>query len=113
MINKGKVESFHNVNPVTQTGSRGLHLQSSSTIKQTAQSPSLREENMNYRNDSIMMNGYVVYDANKEGKRPGVLVVHEWWGLNDYPKMRARKLAELGYVAMAIDLYGGGETADN
>jgi len=84
-----------------------------STIKQTAQSPSLREENMNYRNDSIMMNGYVVYDANKEGKRPGVLVVHEWWGLNDYPKMRARKLAELGYVAMAIDLYGGGETADN
>jgi len=59
------------------------------------------------------MNGYVVYDANKEGKRPGILVVHEWWGLNEYPKMRARKLAELGYVAMAVDMYGGGETADN
>lgn len=84
-----------------------------STIKQTGQSPSLKEENINYRNDSIMMNGYVVYDANKEGKRPGVLVVHEWWRLNDYPKMRARKLAELGYVAMAVDMYGGGEIADN
>jgi dienelactone hydrolase len=59
------------------------------------------------------MVGYVVYDANKEGKRPGILVVPEWWGLVDYPKMRARQLAELGYVAMAIDIYGGGETADN
>jgi dienelactone hydrolase len=42
-----------------------------------------------------------------------VLVVHEWWGLNGYPKMRARKLAELGYVAMAVDMYGNGKTADN
>lgn len=84
-----------------------------STMRQTAQAPSLKAENITYRNDSIMMNGYVVYDANKEGKRPGVLVVHEWWGLNEYPKMRARKLAELGYVAMAIDMFGGGETADN
>jgi dienelactone hydrolase len=59
------------------------------------------------------MDGYLVYDANKQGKRPGILVVHEWWGLNDYPKMRARKLAELGYVALAVDMYGGGKTADN
>ena len=59
------------------------------------------------------MDGYIVYDANKEGKRPAIIVVHEWWGLNDYPKMRARKLAELGYIAMAIDLYGDGKTADN
>jgi dienelactone hydrolase len=59
------------------------------------------------------MDGYVVYDANKEGKRPAVLVVPEWWGLVDYPKMRARKLAELGYIAMAIDIYGNGKVADN
>ena len=47
------------------------------------------------------------------GKRPAVLVVHEWWGLNDYAKMRVRELAKLGYIAMAIDMYGNGKRADN
>ena len=42
------------------------------------------------------------------GRRPGVLVVHEWTGLGDYAKMRARKLAEMGYVAFAVDMYGKG-----
>ncbi len=42
----------------------------------------------------------------RKGKRPGILVVHEWWGLNDYPRRRARQLAELGYIAMAVDMYG-------
>jgi dienelactone hydrolase len=71
------------------------------------------EENVTYTGDNTTMNGYVAYDANREGKRPAVLVVPEWWGLNDYPKMRARQLAELGYIAMAIDMYGEGKTADN
>ena len=84
-----------------------------STIKETAKAANLKEENVTYAGDNTTMDGYVVYDANKEGKRPGVLVIHEWWGLNDYLKMRARKLAELGYIAMAIDLYGNGKTADN
>src|SRR5947207_280211 len=84
-----------------------------STIKETAQSPNLKEENVTYTGDGVTMNGYVVYDDSKKGKRPGVLVVHEWWGLTDYPKMRARKLAELGYIAMAVDMYGNGKTADN
>jgi dienelactone hydrolase len=84
-----------------------------STVKETAKEPNLKEETVSYTAEGTTMNGYVVYDASKEGKRPGVLVVHEWWGLNDYPKMRARKLAELGYVAMAIDMYGNGKTADN
>jgi dienelactone hydrolase len=84
-----------------------------STIKETVREANLKEENVSYTGDGTTMNGYVVYDASKEGKRPAVLVVHEWWGLNDYPKMRARKLAELGYIAMAIDLYGNGKTADN
>ena len=73
----------------------------------------IKEEAVSYSADSSTMKGYVVYDANKEGKRPIVLVVHEWWGLTDYPRMRAKKLAELGYLAMAVDLYGGGKTADN
>ena len=75
--------------------------------------PKLKEENISYNADSITMNGYVVYDENKEGPRPAVLVVHEWWGLNDYAKMRARELAKLGYIAMAVDMYGSGKQADN
>lgn len=71
--------------------------------------PKLKEEVVNYQVDSLTMNSYVVYDENIEGKRPAVLVIHEWWGLNDYAKMRARKLAELGYIAMAVDMYGNGQ----
>src|SRR6476660_4993223 len=84
-----------------------------STVKETAKAPSLKEENVTYSGSGVTMDGYVVYDANKQGKRPAVLVVPEWWGLVDYPKMRARKLAELGYIAMAIDMYGNGKVADN
>lgn len=75
--------------------------------------PKFKEENITYSGDSITMNGFVVYDENVEGARPAVLVVHEWWGLNDYSKMRARELAKLGYIAMAIDMYGNGKQADN
>jgi len=77
----------------------------------------LKEENITYTvdglKDSLVMDGYVVYDENVEGKRPAILVVHEWWGLNDYSKMRARELAKLGYIAMALDMYGNGKRADN
>jgi dienelactone hydrolase len=73
----------------------------------------LKEDNITYAADSVSMNGYVVYDENKQGTRPGILVVPEWWGLNDYAKMRARELAQLGYIAMAVDVYGNGKTADN
>lgn len=73
--------------------------------------PSIREESISYTLDTLMMNGYVAYDEHKQGKLPVVLVVHEWWGMNDYVKMRARQLAELGYLAMAVDMYGGGKVA--
>ncbi|MEO9022798.1 MAG: dienelactone hydrolase family protein [Ginsengibacter sp.] len=55
--------------------------------------------------------GMVAYDENIKGKRPGIIVVPEWWGLNDYTKNRAKQLAGLGYVAMAIDMYGDGKVA--
>src|SRR5262245_54888820 len=86
---------------------------SDSSIKESAKQPSIKEENVTYTSNGVTMNGYLAYDASKQGKRPGILVVHEWWGLNDYPKMRARKLAELGYVALAVDMYGDGKTVDN
>jgi dienelactone hydrolase len=53
--------------------------------------------------------GYLAYDDALSGQRPGVLVVPEWWGLNDYPKRRAEQLAELGYIAFVADIYGNGD----
>jgi dienelactone hydrolase len=73
----------------------------------------IKEENISYLSNGITLNGYVAYNENIKGKRPAVLIVHEWWGLNDYTKMRARKLAELGYIAMAVDMYGNGKIASN
>jgi dienelactone hydrolase len=79
--------------------------------------PVLKEASVTYTidglKDSLVLDGYIVYDENMKGKRPGVLVVHEWWGLNDYAKMRARELAKLGYTAMALDMYGNGKRSDN
>lgn len=68
-------------------------------------------EEVTYQADSITMNGYIAYNSNQEGKRPGILVVHEWWGHNDYARNRANMLAEMGYVALAVDMYGDGQTA--
>ena len=59
------------------------------------------------------MKGYLAWDDSIEGARPGIVVVHEWWGHNDYPRKRAEMLAELGYTALAIDMYGDGKTADH
>jgi dienelactone hydrolase len=73
----------------------------------------LKEESVAYNADSVDMQGFVAFNEADSSKRPVVLIVHEWWGLTDYPKERARQLAKLGYVAMAIDLFGNGKTASN
>lgn len=57
--------------------------------------------------------GYLAYDDELAETRPGIVIVHEWWGLNEYIVRRAHMLAELGYVALAIDMYGGGRIATN
>ena len=59
-----------------------------------------------YEQGGTKLEGYLAYDDAKSGARPGVLVIHEWWGLNDYVKSRARQLSEMGYVAFAADMYG-------
>ena len=61
-----------------------------------------------YKQGDQALEGYLAWDDAVTGPRPGVLVVHEWTGLGDYAKMRARKLAELGYIAFAADIYGKG-----
>jgi len=63
--------------------------------------------------DGTRMIGYLAYDDAIKGPRPGVVVVHEWWGLNDYAKRRARDLAALGYSALAIDMYGEGKNTEH
>lgn len=73
----------------------------------------IKTEELSYQLDSLTMKGFVAYDASTDKKRPVVLIVHEWWGLNDYTKFRAKKLAELGYLAIAVDFYGNGLQADN
>ena len=65
-------------------------------------------KHMEYRHGDTILEGYLAYDEAIKNKRPGVLVVHEWWGLNDYVRMRVDKLAKLGYVAFALDMYGKG-----
>ena len=68
-------------------------------------------QNVAYTANDADMEGYLAYDDSIEGARPGVLVVHEWWGLDDYIRGRARMLAELGYTALAVDMYGTGKRA--
>ena len=71
----------------------------------------IHSESVSYSTNGDVMNSYLAYDSDIDGKRPGVLVVPEWWGLNDYIRGRAEQLAALGYSAMAIDMYGDGKTA--
>ena len=66
---------------------------------------------VHYHGGDTKLTGYMVYDSRFKGKRPGILVVHEWWGQNAYARKRARMLARLGYVAFALDMYGNGKTA--
>jgi dienelactone hydrolase len=61
-----------------------------------------------YTHNGVQLEGYLAYDDAVSGKRPGVLVVHEWWGLNDYVRGRAEQLAGMGYAAFALDMYGKG-----
>ena len=63
-----------------------------------------------YPYQGMTMKGFLAYDDANKAPRPGVLVVHEWWGLNDYIRDRAKQVADLGYVAFAPDMYGGGKT---
>ena len=71
----------------------------------------IRTESMTCTAGDTTCKGYLAYDGAAGEPRPGVLVVHEWWGLDDYIRGRARMLAALGYTALAVDMYGDGRTA--
>ena len=73
----------------------------------------VKTETVTYKVGDKTFKGLIAYDDAVKGKRPGVLVVHEWWGLDAYAKRRAEQLAGLGYVAFACDMYGDGKTVDH
>ena len=73
----------------------------------------IKEGPVEYKAGATVLKGYLVYDDAAKERRPGVLVVHEWWGHDQHARNSARKLAEAGYVALALDMYGGGKQADH
>ena len=79
----------------------------------TAATAAVTGAEVTYSDGATTLKGYLAYDASSDAKRPGVLVVHEWWGHNDYARKRAGMLAEMGYLALAVDMYGDGKTADH
>ena len=64
---------------------------------------------ISYTYGETVFEGFLAWDNSGKSKRPGILVIHEWWGLNDYARSRAEQLAALGYVAFAADMYGKGK----
>jgi dienelactone hydrolase len=73
----------------------------------------IREEPVTYTDGEATMKGFVVYDDAIEAKRPGIVMVHEWWGITKHVHNEARKFAQQGYTAFIADMYGDAKTADN
>ena len=69
----------------------------------------VQSKELTYGHGETELQGYLAWDGAQEGKRPGVLVVHEWWGHNAHARRQADRLAEAGYVAFALDMYGKGK----
>ena len=76
-------------------------------------SAEVQTKTVTYTHGSVELEGFLAWDDSLKGKRPGILVVHEWWGLNDYARQRAQQLAAMGYVAFALDMYGKGKVTQH
>jgi dienelactone hydrolase len=88
--------------------SRSVIAMATLTLSAGLASAGVVTKTIDYEYDGTKLKGFLAYDDSVKEKRPGVLVVHEWWGLNDYAKERCKKIAELGYVGFAVDMYGDG-----
>jgi dienelactone hydrolase len=73
----------------------------------------VKTKTVSYEHNGVTCKGHLAFDDAAKGKQPGVLVFHEWWGLDDDAKQRAEQLAGLGYVALAADMYGQGKVVDH
>ncbi len=72
--------------------------------------PDIQTREVEYQQGGTTLKGFIAYDAARSDRRPGVLVVHEWWGHNEHTRNQARRLAEAGYVGFAVDMYGDGRS---
>jgi dienelactone hydrolase len=81
------------------------------TLASSQVSAEMQTETVEYQVNGKTFTGYMAYDDDIDGKRPGVLVVHEWWGHNEFAREQAEKLASEGYTAFALDMYGSGKLA--
>src|SRR3954463_8407059 len=79
----------------------------------TAAHAAIKEEPVTYKDGETTMKGFIVYDDAVKGKRPGIVMVHEWWGITKHVHNEAHKLAQQGYTAFIADMYGDAKTADN
>lgn len=95
----------------SENQSEDSQAQDTTNMEIDVQESNIVGEEVLYSTDSTEMRGYLVYDANIAEPKPGILVVHEWWGHNEHSRNQARKLAEMGYVALAVDMYGNGKQA--
>jgi len=73
----------------------------------------VKTRTIEYKDGDATLKGVLAWDDAASGKRPGVLVIHEWWGLNDYAVSRAKQLAAEGYVAFAADMYGDDKVTEH
>ncbi len=90
------------------------HKQAAGTAVASVPQPSeITTQELDYKVGETTLKGFLAFPSGATEKLPGVLVVHEWWGLNDYARSRARQLAQLGYVALAADMYGDGKSTEH
>jgi dienelactone hydrolase len=71
----------------------------------------VKEREVEYKSGAVAMKGLLAFDDAQPGRRPAILVVHEWWGHDEHARNSARRLAAAGYVALAVDIYGEGRQA--
>ncbi len=76
-------------------------------------SGAVQSKKLEYQDGGATLQGYLAWDDAVSGKRPAILVLPEWWGVNDYIRQRADMLAKLGYVALAVDMYGQGQVTEH
>lgn len=90
-------------------GMAGLALMACGREQPEPAGPNIQTREIEYRQNGTVLKGFIAWDSAQAGQRPGVLVVHEWWGLNEHARNAARRLAEAGYVGLALDMYGDGK----
>jgi dienelactone hydrolase len=84
-------------------------MMSAAVLFAAAAAAEIQTKQIDYKQGETILQGLIAWDDAVKGKRPGVLVVHEWWGHNDHARYQAKRLAQAGYVGLALDMFGKGK----